>query len=346
MSPPKKQRSIFTLIRHSWRNRPSIKSLLTSFTKNWGTRIIAIILAFCCWGIVKSMEKTTTSITVPLKLITAEGYEAFAQTTNRLPLQKITLNILCSRREKNALRSSDYQGKIDLTTETENIIPYYPLTAKKNLLYTGPPDNEELYFIESIVPSEIRITIDKKTYKNLPVKPIVTGKPAGGYVVSKISVEPPVIDVKGPSSSIDKITELKTKIINIDGLNKTFPKIVELEPVGPDIVLGTSKVKVNIGINMSPKKRTFKDIKIKSLISQSSETFYLLDPPSVNVILEGREQIIETTVPKDIKAYVNIDGATAGYSLKIDIIPPADCKVISNMPTTVTLKENIPQSTK
>ncbi len=346
MQPPKKKRSIFTLIKHSWRNRPSIKDIVISFTKNWGTRITAIIIAFICWGAVKTMEKTTVSINVPLELVTAEGFEAFAQTTNGLPLQKITLNIECSRGDRNVLRSSDYKGKIDLVSEIENVIPSYQLNAKENLVYTGPSGNEDLYFIKSIVPSKIRITIDKRIYKNIPVKPVVTGKPAEGYILSKITVDPPAILVTGPSSSMDKITELKTKIINIDGSNKSFPKNVEIEPVDPDVVLDTTKVKVNIGINTSPKKRTFEHIEVQKLVSQSSETFYLLEPKEVKVILEGRDQIIETTLPKDITAYVQPTGATAGYSLLIKIIPPANCNVISVMPLTVTLRENIPQIVK
>jgi len=346
MKSPKKNRSFFKLVKHSWRNRPSAKGLISSFAKNWGTRVIALIIAFCCWGVVKTMEKTTVSISVPLKLVTAEGYEAFACTTNGLPIQKITLNILCSRRGKNVLRSIDYNGEIDLTSETENVIPSYELNAKENLVYTGPAGNKDLYFIKSMVPSKVRITIDKRTYKNLPVKPVVIGKPAVGYVLSKISVEPPVIVANGPSSSIDKITELKTKIINIDGLNKTLPKEVELEPVDPGIVLETTKVKVKIGINTSPKKRTFEHIKVKTLVSQPSETFYRLEPPEVKVILEGRDQIIETTVPKDITAYVDLAGATVGYSLLVNIIPPANCNVISVMPSTVTIEDNIIQETK
>ncbi len=346
MQPQKKHRSAFELIKHSWRNRPSITGLLVSFAKNWKTRIAALIIAFCCWGIVKTMEKTTVSISVPLELITSEGYEAFAQTTNGVPVQKITINILCSRRGKNALRSVDYKGKIDLTSEIENIIPSYQLNSKENLVYTGPAGNEDLYFIKSMVPSKVRITIDKRTYKNLPVKVVVTGKPADGYIVSKISVEPPFIDVNGPSTTIDKITELKTKIINIDGLNKTLPKEIELEPVDPGIVLETTKVNVKIGINTSPKRRIFEHIKVKTLVSQPSENFYLLDPPDVKVLLEGRDQIIETTVPKDITAYVDLENATAGYSLLIKVIPPANCNVISVMPSTVTVKDNILQGTK
>ncbi|RLD08807.1 MAG: hypothetical protein DRI44_09520 [Chlamydiae bacterium] len=343
MQTPKKKRSVFKLIKHSWRNRPTIKSIITPFAKNWGTRIVALIIAFVCWGVVKTTEKTTVAINVPLELATAKGYEAYARTTNGLPLQDITLNILCSRRGKNALRSIDYKGKIDLTSEIENIIPSYQLNSKENLIYTGPSGNEDLYFIKSIVPSKIRITIDKRTYKNIPVKPVINGKPADGYILSKITVEPPVIVVNGPSSSVDKISELKTKPINIDGLNKTLPVNIGIGPVSPDVVLGNTKVKVRIGINTSPKQRTFEHIKVKSLMALPFENFYTLEPSEIKVILKGRDQIIETTVPKDITAFVDMTGATAGYSLLIKVIPPANCNVVSVMPSTVTVRENIPQ---
>ena len=346
MQPPKKKRSILKLIKHSWRNRPSIKDIVISFTKNWGTRITAIIIAFICWGVVKTTEKTTELISVPLELVTAKGFEAFAQTTNGLPLQKITLNIECSRGDKKALRSSDYKGKVDLASEIENVIPSYQLNAKENLVYTGPSGNEDLYFIKSIVPSKIRITIDKRINKNVPVEADVTGKPAEGYILSKITVVPPSILITGPSSSIDKITKLKTKIINIDGSNKSFPKTVDIVLVDPDVVLDATKVKVNIGINNSPKKRTFEHIEVQKLVSQSSETFFMFEPKEIKIILEGPDQIIETTLPKDITAYVQPAGATAGYALPIKFIEPANCNVISAMPSTVTLRENIPQIVK
>lgn len=345
MQPPKKKRSIFKLIKHSWRNRPSIKDIVISFTKNWGTRITAIIIAFICWGAVITMEKTTVSINVPLQLVTAEGFEAIAKTTNGLPLQEITLNIECSRGDRKILRSDDYKGKIDLTSEIENVIPFYQLNAKENLVYTGPHKNKDLYFIKSIVPSKIQITIDKRVSKQVKVKPVVTNKPAEGYISSKITVVPPSILVTGPSTSIDKITELKTKIVNIDGLSKSFSKSVVIEPVD-DVVLEQKKVIVNIGINLSPKKRTFEHIEVQKLVSQLSETFYMLKPKEVKVILEGKKQIIDTTLPKNIIAYVQPAGNTAGYELLIKIIPPANCNVVSVMPSTVTLMENIPQIAK
>ena len=144
MQTPKKKRSIFRRLTLLWHRRLSFSEFLTPFAKNWGTRIAAIIIAFCCWGVVKSMEKTTVPISVPLKLITTEGYEAYARSTNGLPIQKITLIIECSRRGKNVLRDYDYEGKIDLTGESENTIPSYKINAKENLVYTGPSDNKDL----------------------------------------------------------------------------------------------------------------------------------------------------------------------------------------------------------
>lgn len=337
---------MFQSFKTIWKKHSTFLDFITPFSKNLGIRIAAVILAFICWGAVKSMEKTTKTITVPLKLKTADGYEAVARTTNDAPVQFITLNILTPRREYKTLRKQDYDGVIDLTAETENVIPSYVLNSKENLVYKGPDENKDLYFIESIKPAKIRIIIDKKTYKNLSVTPVVKGKPADGYVLSKITVNPPVVVVNGPASSVEKIAELKTKPINIDSLNKSLVKNIEIESAGPDIVLETAKVKVNIGINTAPKQRTFNKIKVKKLVSQPADTFYMLDPQDISVILEGRDQIINTTLPKDIKAFVDLAGATPGYALLVSVIPPANCNVVSVMPSTVTVKENITQGGK
>ena len=337
---------MFQSFKTIWKNHSSVTDLIRPFVKNWGIRLIALILAFICWGAVKAMEKTTKSITVPLELKTADGYEAYARTTNGVPVQEITLNILTPRREYKTLRKEDYDGVIDLTSETENVIPSYVLDPKINLVYKGPDENKDLYYIESIKPAKIRIIIDKKTYKNIPVKPVIKGKPASGYVLSKITVEPPIIVVNGPSSSIDKLNSLMTKPISIDNINKSFSKNIEIQSIGPDVALETSKVKVNIGINTAPVKRTFKNIKVKKIVLQPAETFYMLDPSEISVMLEGRDQIINTTTPKDITAYVDLSGATPGYDLLVKVIPPANCNVISVIPSTVSVKESISQGGK
>jgi len=143
--------------------------------------------------------------------------------------------------------------------------------------------------------------------------------------------------VKGPSRILEELAVIPTAPISIDGLSKPLRKDARLEPLDPSIDVGHAKVEVTVGINTVPEQRAFPGIKVRTLGLPGRDVDVTLEPPAVTVVLEARKQFIDSTVPNDVKAYVDIQGTPTGYDLPVRVLPPANCNVISVMPSTVTV---------
>ena len=60
------------------------------------------------------------------------------------------------------------------------------------------------------------------------VKAAVKGRPARGYRVSKISVDPPYITLQGARSQLGGLKEVSTEVVDISGLKETVRVVAPL----------------------------------------------------------------------------------------------------------------------
>ncbi|MDA8091484.1 MAG: CdaR family protein [Nitrospiraceae bacterium] len=101
--------------------------------------------------------------------------------------------------------------------------------------------------VVSVSPDGIWVYLEKRANAMLPVEPDITGRPAGGFVVDRISVTPDKAEVRGPKDTVDKLDTLKTEPIDISGVNDTLEKDVEIKV--PDdverVIPGEVRVKIS-----------------------------------------------------------------------------------------------------
>jgi YbbR domain-containing protein len=81
-----------------------------------------------------------------------------------------------------------------------------------------PPEVEVI----SITPAELRIGVDTAADKRVPIRPAVSGKPAPGYRVTRVSADPPTALLTGAQSSLDRLAAATTDAISVDGRTSTL----------------------------------------------------------------------------------------------------------------------------
>jgi YbbR domain-containing protein len=84
----------------------------------------------------------------------------------------------------------------------------------------APRDVETL----QVIPSQFRISFDKRADKRVPVQPRVIGSTAPGFRLGEVTVDPPSVNIAGPEKRVDAIESLITDPVDASGVmgNATF----------------------------------------------------------------------------------------------------------------------------
>ncbi|MEJ2067947.1 MAG: CdaR family protein, partial [Deltaproteobacteria bacterium] len=110
--------------------------------------------------------------------------------------------------------------------------------------------------ITQISPSSVKVELDHVIEKMVHVKPVVQGKPARGYRVSKITVEPPFITLQGAEGQLTRLKEIMTEEVNVSDLKETVEVEVPLRIADLRLKKAVKRtVKVTIVFEEERKKR-------------------------------------------------------------------------------------------
>lgn len=203
-------------------------------TENLTFKLISIALAIFLWFFVTFRGQTETSIEVPLefKNIPPE-MEVLKQS-----VKKVTVGISARERILKELSKNDVRVVMDLSNVKlgENTTPITKSSVKL-------PRGIDILRIE---PSQLKIYMDKKSTKIVPVKVQVSGNPAKGYKIVSVISEPSNIKIEGAQKEIDKIKAIKTEPVNVEGINKDLKIELKIDPEGKIFRMDKDVVMVNL----------------------------------------------------------------------------------------------------
>lgn len=189
-------------------------------TENLTIKIISIALAVFLWFFVTFKGQTETSLDVPLEFKnTPSEMEVFKQSA-----KKITVSISARERILREIAQNDIRVIVDLSNVKlgENSIPLTKSSVKL-------PRGVEILRID---PSTVKLYLDKKEQKAVPVKAVITGKPQKGFIVSSVEINPSSINIEGAKRELDRIRLIKTEPIDIEGIKDNLTIQAKIDPEG------------------------------------------------------------------------------------------------------------------
>ena len=181
-------------------------------TENLGLKLLALALAVALWAAVGSDPVTEATFRVPLEFINVpSNLEVLADQSN---VQ------LWARGPSHLLRQSaagDFAVRVNVA----------PITAPGERTLSLDPGSvaapASLRVIQ-LMPSEVRVTLERIVSKDVPIDPQFSGAPALGYRVKQFRVKPSLARISGPGSHVSSITSASTDPIELSRLTgtKTF----------------------------------------------------------------------------------------------------------------------------
>ena len=178
--------------------------------------------------------------------------------------------------------------------------------------------------------------------KQLEVKPKIVGKPAPGYYISEILSNPDEIKIFGNYSKISTIEFLETIPIDVSGITKTLSvKVPPALEEGLDIVEGEIEL---IEVTIQVKEVIIQKILENVLVVPQNFSPFIsceIKPEVVNIIVEGKNILIDKLKTEDIKTFVKFTvNFKVEQKVKVQVDLPEGISLIKIEPEEVTVLIN------
>ncbi len=299
-------------------------------TKNWGLKLISLLLAIGLWYYAVGEESIEVTRTVPLRVIVKNPQMSILKTSARAA----QVTFVAPR----ALLS-------DLTREGIRAVHEIGGEAKKAGDYSFRLENREIKIqnpqirVTKIEPEIIQLTLDELIVQKVPVKPNFVGEPAFGYKVeeSQIEISPNAVMVEGPKGQIEKIDSIKTEKIDLVGRVRSLRRTVTMDLPENLKLLSEPYIDIYVPINEASDEKNMDNIPVKLVTGTSASRKAEVQPPAVSLVLRSSPKRFEALKPQDILAFVDISSLPQGeHALPVKVV----------LPEGVTLKEDKPVTVK
>lgn len=305
----------------------NIKQFSEKLLHNWPIKLLCLVVAIFLYIFHQTSLVEHKNFVVPLKVI-ENGQVTHIQ---QVP-DTITISVRALPDDISNIHQSDFEAILDLSTLTEAGEYTIPVIVNvKDKL-------KEMEALEvSIKPdSSIKVKVEKKIVKYIPLKASVSGEPAFGYQVENIQLDPSTACVIGPETIVNKITELYTDKVVVNNAEVNFTSEVFYLPVNKLIkVLEPGPYKATVIISPIPATKLYTEVAVMP--------FYLAE----NLLLDGTISTINLSVSGTMPVLENyVPGKSVLQADLSEITEPGeyDIPVSVYLPSYLTL-ENLSQET-
>jgi YbbR-like protein len=193
--------------------------------------------------------------------------------------------------------------------------------------------------VTSINPPSIRLQFEERASKVVAVKPEFDGQPARGYSLGEVTVSPSHVNVRGPKSVVDAMSEVHTRHISVDGLTSGGEERVALEATEPHVTVDQQTIDVRFRIveemgvlSLGPlpvEVHPAPGLKLAVPVGATTE------PAKVKLTLRGAKNLLDRIDPNEVLTYVTfhaedarataprpagvvVEGVPAGVAIEVD----------------------------
>jgi YbbR domain-containing protein len=292
---------------------------------NLSLKALAVLLAFLLWGQVANQETVQRTAMVPVEFLNIpDGLEISNDYAKQVEV------IYRTDRPNNF-----DPGQLSVVIDLDRAAPETAIIhlTRANVLPTGSAE------ILNINPARVRLRLENTLTKVVRVESLLTGNPAKGYHVIETTAIPTEVPLSGPKSHIEKVTQVLTQPISIEGQRETLTRHVSLDQEDPKVRFeAIDHVRVSVVIEEKRKNVVLQQVRVGILPEEASAR--LLD----------RQITIRGSVPISFKgkldagkfrAVIDLEGIATGQSVH-HLIPrveiPEEYRKIFRIKTTAPAK--------
>ncbi len=301
------------------------------FITNWLKKLISFIIALIFWFYISIGYSNTIKRILSIQI-------------KNIPQNMMIMNNVIDELEvkisgeKSVINDADFESMylyVDLTGAT--------IGEEFYNIRVGGRESDLNYLNFEYSPSSIKIKLDKKITKDLPIELSAEFSPRKGFTITDMDYSPKAVTVEGPSTVLDNYESVKTENLKFDNVDYSFK-------VGLNIIVKEDRLEVpdnfRVWVNVEAERlnvssqKIFTNLEIE--VKNKQEKFKLNIQNGEQllleyIIIEGEKKYIDKITEKDINPYLNFEETVEPieYNLPVKINLPEDIKIKEYKPKNI-----------
>jgi YbbR domain-containing protein len=295
--------------------------------RHFGLKVLSLGLALLLWMVVSGEEMVERGLRVPLELQQfPPGLELHDDAPSTVDVRVRGASGTLSR-----VSPGDIVAVLDLRGAR----------AGRRLFHLTPEQLRAPFGIEviQVTPPSVAMVFEPTASRQVPVTPEIEGDPAPGYVVGKMIADPPTVEMVGPASAVERVTEAITEPISVDGARAPVRENVTVGFLDPAVRLKIPRsASVVVDVVPGPEERVIRErpVHLRNLTADLAAEAV---PPVVDVRLRGSHNAVSRVDADDVSAFVDLARLGVGqYTLTVHAAGVRDAGVTGTNPATVQVR--------
>jgi YbbR domain-containing protein len=220
-----------------------IRRLKILLTRNWGLKLLSLVLSFILWMTLIPEEKIQSekTIAVPLEV---HGLPADLEVVEK-PQATIDVTLRAPNRLLAQLTAANVRAILNLDKATTNQEDY-PLNP--DMIAVAPEAK-----VVRVMPNKVRLKLEKGKEVSMEISPTLIGQVKAGSRIEKVVVVPSKAFVRGPESKIKAKDRIRTTPIDITDLAQTAEFEADLILPKPELRLTTAQTRAKVRVVLAAK---------------------------------------------------------------------------------------------
>jgi YbbR domain-containing protein len=294
--------------------------------RHLGLKVLSIALAILLWLTVAGEHVVERSLRVPLEFRNIpETLEIVGDTPPTVDVRVRGSSAVLSR-----LQPGEIVAVLDLTAARPG----------SRLFHLRPDEVTAPFGIEvsQVQPPTLALELERSARRTVPVVPAVEGTPAPGFVVGRVSSEPPTVEIVGPESRIRQLAEATTEPVSVGGARARVRDVVTIGMADSSVrLVKPQNATVVVEVWPAPVEREVQHVKVEPRHLAEGLRAQVA-PVAVDITIRGSREALGALPADGLKAFVDLAGlATGRYNLRVQVDPASDFGVTAINPAVVTV---------
>ena len=292
-----------------------------------GLKVVSVALAVLLWLLVSSQRAAVErGLRIPLELQNLpENLEMVEP-----PQESIDVRVRGTADTLGRLVPGDLVATIDLSNAQPG-----------RRLFHVTPERVKAPFavtVTQLTPSSVPIRFESSASRIVPVRPYIDGAPASGFIVGKVSADPPSVEVVGPESVLRQVTEAITEPIWVGSARADLRAntIIGVAEQGARLRTARSAV-VTVQIIQAPEERQLTNVPVQTRNLRPGLSARV-SPSRVRLRVRGPKEAVDKIRDNAVDVYVDLEGIRPGeYGLPVRLDQPEQVAVDQLEPAMVNI---------
>ena len=194
--------------------------MIESILNNWVLKFISLAFAIVLWFFVMGESRLEVTYVAPLEY---ENLPEELMIASEVPTS-VSIRINGPRALQANINPSDISLAVDLKDLSAGITSFKRLEESLNI-----PSGLK---ITRISPSYVDVKLERVREREVPVRVILTGDPALGFIVKTVKAVPEKVSISGAESELKSVSEVVTEGIDLSRVQESFSQVVAISYIG------------------------------------------------------------------------------------------------------------------